>query len=138
MITASQEERLSEANSRSGKKKQDRENPMVMNIEDFRLMPNTPRLRAHKQYRVYSGPLDASVAQRKRWLEGALKQLPKRVVNSAPEEVFDIGLATADDLVIFALENYGAKLDPEHSLKKLRTEVAKLAAAAESETEPQA
>jgi hypothetical protein len=133
MITAAQEERLSEANSRTGKKKQDRDNPMVINIEDGRLMPNTPRLRAHKQYRVYSGPLDASVPQRMKWLEGALKQLPRRVVNSAPEEVFDIGTATADDLVVFAMENYGATLDPAHPLKKLRTEVAKLAAAAESD-----
>ncbi len=132
MITAEQEQRLSDANSRTGKKKQDRTNPMVIHIEDGRLMPNTPRLRAHAMYRVYGGSLDASLPERMQWLKGMMRQ-PRKVVNTTPDEAFDIGTATADDLVMFALEEFGATLDPVLPLKKLRTKVAELAAAAEGD-----
>jgi len=137
MITAEQEQRLSDANSRTGKKKQDRENPMVIHVEDGRLMPNTPRLRVHPMYRVYGGSLDASLPERMAWLKGMMR-MPRKVVNTAPaDEAFDIGTATADDLVLFALEEFGQVLDPTLPLKKLRTRVAELAAAAEGDgTDP--
>ena len=127
MISEQQEANLAAANARS-KKKQDKANPMVININNGRLMPNTPRLRAHKDYRVYSGKLDASVPERMKWLAGALKQLPTKVVNSKEaEDTFDVGTASVDDLVIFAMEQWAVTLDPSKPIKKLRAEVVALA-----------
>jgi hypothetical protein len=128
MMTEQQEANLAAAHGRAKKKKQDKANPMVINIHNGRLMPNTPRLRAHKDYRVYGGKLDASVPERMRWLEGALKQLPTKVVNSKEaEDMFDVGTASIDDLVVFAVEQWGATLDPNKPIKQLRKEVVALA-----------
>ena len=127
MITDQQEANLANANQRA-KKKQDKANPMVININDGRLMPNTPRLRVHKDYRVYGGRIDAPLPERMKWLAGALKQLPTKVVNSKEaEDSFDVGTASVDDLVIFAMEQWGVVLDPAKPAKALRKEVMGLA-----------
>lgn len=123
MITEAQEARLADANARS-KRKQDRTNPMVINIDDGRLMPNTPRLRAHPKYRVYGGDIKAPVPERMRWLAGALKQMPTKIVNSQAEnDAFDVGKATADELVVFANEQFGMILDPAEPLPVLRKRI---------------
>lgn len=129
MITAEQESNLQHANDRSTKKKQDRVNPHVINVHNGRLMPNTFALRNHKDYRVYTGPKGADESERMRWLASAGRRTPKVIDSSADAPVFDIGKATKEDLVIFAMENYGAKLNPEQPLKELRTAVATLAKA---------
>jgi hypothetical protein len=121
MITADQERNLSDANARA-KKKQDRTNPHVINIEDGRLMPNTPRLRIHPKYRVYTGPKDADVGTRMRWLEGATKT-PKIVNTMAEADAFDVGTATLDEMQVFALENFGLVLDTKKPMKTLRKEI---------------
>lgn len=127
MITAAQEVQLAASNGRSMKKRQDKTNPMVINIDDGRLMPNTEALRKHPKYRVYGGPLDAPVSARMKWLAGALRQMPKVTNSKAESDVFDVGTATADDLVVFAMENWGAVLDPTKDLRELRKAVMKLA-----------
>jgi hypothetical protein len=44
-------------------------------------------------------------------------------VNSAAEaDVFDIGKATKDELVAFALSEYGRMLNPETDIRTLRKE----------------
>ena len=127
MITEQQVAHLAGATQRA-KKAQDRTNPMVINIHNGRLMPNTARLRAHKDYRVYAGPLDASEPERMRWLAGALKQMPTKIVNSmATEDMFDVGTASADEMVVFANEQWGVVLDAAKPLKALRKEVMALA-----------
>ena len=135
MISDNQESNLSNAYSRSSKKRQDRENPMVINIHDGRLMPNTPRLRIHKDYRVYTGPIDASEPDRMKWVAGALKQRAAVVTNSrADEDIFDLGAASKDDILVFANENYGKVLDPQtdiRTLRKIVMQLAEQAAAAE-------
>jgi len=135
MINAQAAAALEDAAGRSSKRKQDKTNPMVIHIENGRLMPNTPNLRKHPMYRVYGGALDAPLAERMKWLAGMMR-MPRKVINTAPAEVFDIGTATAEDLVVFAMEEYGQVLDAKLPIKKLRTRVAELAAAAES-TEPE-
>ncbi len=131
MITAEQESNLAAANARA-KKKQDPKNPMVVNVEDGRLMPNTPRLRVHPKYRVYSGPKDADASGRLRWLDGQSRSGKVAVVNTMSEQdTFDVGTASADELMIFALENYGLALDPEKPMKTLRKQVMEAAAKAE-------
>lgn len=131
MITADQERNLADANARA-KKKQDKTNPMVVNIEDGRLMPNTPRLRAHPQYRVYAGPKDADAAGRLRWLDGQSRAGKTKIVNSMAEsDTFDVGTASVDDLIVFAMDNYGLALDPDKPMKTLRKQVMEAAAKAE-------
>lgn len=137
MITAEQESNLANANMRA-KKKQDKTNPFVVNIHDGRLMPNTPRLRAHKDYRVYPAGLDdarkSTNAERLRWIEKskAITSSPKIVNSMAEADQFDVGTATADELAVFAMEQWGLALDPKKPLKTLRGEVMKKA----SEIEP--
>lgn len=127
MINAIQEAALQTANDRSSKKRQDRVNPMVIHIENARLMPNTPRLRVHKDYRVYTGDPTDDLETRKRWLKGVDRRTPK-VIDSTPDAApFDVGTATADDLVMFAFENYGKVLDSALPPKKLREAVKALA-----------
>lgn len=131
MITAAQESNLSNAAQRSAKRLQDKVNPFVININDFRLMPNVQALRAHKDYRVYSGPADASLPERERWLAGALKQMPARIINSAADDVFDIGRASKEDLVLFANEQWGLVLSLDDPLNVLRKKVGEAAKKAE-------
>lgn len=127
MISSQQEAALQTANDRSSKKRQDKTNPMVIHIENARLMPNTPRLRVHKDYRVYTGNPTDDLETRKRWLKGVDRRTPK-VIDSTPDAApFDVGTATADDLVMFAFENYGKVLDSALPPKKLREAVKALA-----------
>jgi hypothetical protein len=135
MISEQQEANLAEAHARS-KKKQDKTHPHVINIDDGRLMPNTPRLRILPNYRVYGGDINAALPERMKWLKSALRAHPKAIVNSkAEEDTFDVGTASVDDLIVFAVENFGASLNPKHPLKNLRAEVMRLAEVAEKQTE---
>lgn len=123
MITAEQEARLSQSSDRA-KRKQDRTNPMVINIDDGRLMPNTPRLRKHAKYRVYGGDVRAPLEKRMKWLEGAMRQSPTKIINSMEiADEFDVGKADADELVVFANEQFGLILDPTEPLPVLRKRV---------------
>ncbi len=131
MITSEQEKNLIDATARA-RKKQDPRNPHVVNIEDGRLMPNTPRLRIHPQYRVYSGPKDADAAGRLKWLDGQKAGPVTRVVNSKEaEDTFDVGTATADEIVLFATEHFGVILDGTKPMKMLRKELILLSEKAE-------
>lgn len=127
MINAQQEAALQQANDRSSRKKQDKTHPMVIHVDNARLMPNTPRLRAHKDYRVYTGNPTDDEATRKRWLKSSGRRAPKIIDSTPEEEAFDIGTATPDDLVMFAFENYGKVLDAALPPKKLREAVKALA-----------
>lgn len=138
MITAEQESNLAAANA-GAKKKQDKTNPFVVNVKNGRLMPNTPRLRVHKDYRVYPASLEeaqkSTTADRMRWVErsAALKTSAPRIVNSkAEEDAFDVGTATSDELQVFAMETWGLALDPKQPLKTLRSAVMKKAAEMEA------
>lgn len=126
MITDAQDARLSNNIKRGLKYKQDKEHPMVININDGRLLPNNQVLRGHKDYRVYTGDLKADLPARMRWLQGFANR-PK-VVNSAEAvDSFDVGKATKDELVAFALDQFGAALDSDKHIATLRKEVMALA-----------
>lgn len=134
MITEAQEQKLAAANART-KKKQDKTNPMVINEVDGRLMPNTAALRKHKRYRVYTGDLKASLPERMKWLEGTKRNAGPRIVNSMAEaDVFDVGTASADELVMFGLEQFGLVLNESEPLKVLRKRIMDAAAAVEAGT----
>ena len=53
MISEAVEARMAEA--RATRNKQDKEHPMLINIKDYRLMPNVPALRNHRSYRPFAG-----------------------------------------------------------------------------------
>lgn len=126
MITEAQEMRQ----AAGARPRQDPKYPMLINIDDGRLYPNVPKMRAHPKYIVYTGDVKASATERMRWVDTA-KGSPmrrRRVVadeNTAPP--FDIGKATATELVEFALTEYGKTLDPGTHLSSLRAAVRKLA-----------
>lgn len=126
MISDQQDNNLSQAAAASKKRAQDRVNPMVINIHDGRLMPNTPKLRVHKDYRVFTGDINATLPDRMRWLTGT-KHQPIRVVNSADMSAeFDIGAASKEDIVTFAFEQYGVVLEATRDIRTLRKEVLRL------------
>lgn len=113
--------------------KQDKKHPMLINVEDGRLMPNVPLLRKNAKYRVFMGDPKTPLADRMRILETQGIRNRAAVVDSsqqaadAPE--FDIGKAQRADLVKFALETYGATLDAagDTHMNKLRAQVRTLA-----------
>lgn len=137
MITDQQEKNLSNAQQRSAKKKQDKAYPHVVNINDGRLMPSVPALRNHKDYRLYTGPADASTAERLKWVEGTLKKGMPKVINSMAEaDEFDVGKASKDDLIVFAMEQFGHALDPSVDIRTMRKKIVEMAEKAAAAAEP--
>ena len=68
-ISEAAEQRMVAA--RAARNKQDKKHPFVINIHDGRLLPNVPNLRAHSNYRVYTGDPKASAQERLRFLSVA-------------------------------------------------------------------
>jgi hypothetical protein len=139
MISEAVEMRLAEA--QRNRNRQDKRHPMLINIDDGRLMPNVPRLAgrvgsadrkepaipAHPKYRVYTGDLKATHAERMRWLATSGLRAPS-VEDALPLEPFEIMKASREELVTFARENYpDVKLDPNGHLTALRHAVARAA-----------
>jgi hypothetical protein len=139
MISDAQEARMAEA--RAARNKQDRKIPLLINIKDFRLMPNVPRLGGqksdkatgkpdilpHRDYRPYMGDPRATLEERRRIVETGSYLSRPAVVDSHPligntqilgapadggeVEPFDVAKATRQELVDFALRYYGATID---------------------------
>lgn len=127
-ISEAAEQRMIAA--RNARNQQDKKHPFVINIKDGRLLPNVPTLRAHPDYRVYTGDPKAAVEDRLRFLSVAGHR--PRVVDSeegeqAPPPPFDIAKASREELVAFAASQYDATLDPGAHLNALRAQVRALA-----------
>ena len=135
MLTDQQEKTLSNAQQRSAKRRQDKQFPHVVNVNDGRLMPNVLALRNHKDYRVYQGPKDASTDDRLRWLQGVSKT-PKVTNSQAEADDFDVGKATKDDLIVFAMEQYGAPIDPAMDIRTMRKKIVEMAEKAAAQATP--
>lgn len=119
MITSQQEEMMATAR---GKARQDKRVPLLINRENLRLMPNTPLIRARPQYMPYDGKATDDEATRRAFVEGSGTRRP-RVVNSAADvDAFDIGKCTKDELVTFAMGEYGYVLDAAKDIRTLRKE----------------
>ena len=147
MISEAVEARMAEA--RAARNKQDKEHPMLINIKDYRLMPNVPALRNHRNYRPFAGDPRATYDERKRIVatgqlmgrpiivDSMLAKLHGGVTGTveAPqsdEPPFDVGKATREELTAFGLRYYGVEIDPDGKthLMKLRAKLRNLAAAA--------
>jgi hypothetical protein len=127
MLTDQQDQNLSNASLRSAKRRQDKENPMVVNINDGRLMPNVKMLREHPDYRIYRGPDTKDAKVRLQWLNGELKRTPIKVTNTKADAVFDVGTATRDDIIVFMMEEYGITVKPETPMSTMRQMVVRAA-----------
>ena len=120
-IDESTEDRMSEARTRSKKHAQDKRVPFLIR-DDGMLYPNTPLVRRNPRYRPYFGDVNASLADRMRFLAGLSKRR-EVVYNPEPEAPFDLASAGVEEILLFAQEQYGRVLDPTKPLKKLREEV---------------
>jgi hypothetical protein len=126
MISDAQEARQ----AAGARPKQDAKFPLLINIDDGRLYPNVPKMRLNPKYVPYGGDVKASKADRLRWLDTMGRSLPSRrrvVMDDSTAPPFDIGKATASEIVEFALTEYGKSLDPGMNLHTLRATVRKLA-----------
>lgn len=110
-------------------KRQDTKAPLLIHVDDGRLMPNVPRILANPKYRVYHGDPKADRASRLAYLRSG-GQGPARAVVADDIAPFDIDRASKDELIAFAANEYGAALDPATDIRTLRKKVAGLAGAA--------
>jgi hypothetical protein len=117
-MDANTEQKMSDARA---KHRQDKQVPFLIR-DDGMLYPNTPLMRRNPRFRPYIGDVRASKADRMRFLQG-LGAKRAVVYKPEPEEPFDIGKATLDQLLNFAMEQFGRVLDPNKPIKKLREEV---------------
>ena len=93
--------------------------------DDGMLYPNVPLVAKNPRYRPYHGDPKANLQQRLDWLAGVQAPQRRRVVMEP--EPFNLSEATADEIVSFALEEFGAALDPDTPIKKLREQCFNLA-----------
>jgi hypothetical protein len=119
-MTETQEANLANAVN----KRQDKTVPFLICTDDARLMPNVPGIRKMKNYMPYHGNPGDDLPTRQAFLQGLSGK--RRIVNSAPDEVFDVGTASVEELVAFAMDEFGAALDVTLPAKKLRAKVMEL------------
>lgn len=115
------EEKLSNARNR---RRQSRECPLLIR-DDGMLYPNVPLVAKKQNFRPYRGDPKASLAERMRYLQG-FSQRRAVVFDPAPDAPFELSKASAEEIVAFALEEYGAALDGEMPIDKLRAECYRL------------
>jgi hypothetical protein len=123
------DEKLEQAVAESrGRSRQNKLVPWLIR-DDGMIVPNVPLVAKKPNFRPYHGRIDASLEDRKRYLQN-LGSKRRVIVDETPAEEappFVVSKANRDELVAFAQEQFGATLNPEDHLNKLRAQVAKLA-----------
>jgi hypothetical protein len=139
-VSVQQEIQAANTRQKSKRYSQDKTNPMCININDGRLMPNVPNVRKNPDYRVYTGDLKASVAERLQYIRTGLGPKRARVVMDAPKEEPPFVVATAgkDDLLAFAESEYGYTMNPNKPVEELRIEFSKYVRVFEDKTAAEA
>ena len=105
------------------KTRQDKVNPWLIR-EDGTIFPNTPLLRQLKTLRLYTGPIDAPLEQRLKYLQGAPQR--REIVFDEPEP-FNISKASKTELIAFAMDEYSEPISEDEHLNKVRAIVCSLA-----------
>lgn len=141
MISAAQEERMSAA--RAARDKQNKKIPLLINIEDGRLVPNVPLIGGrkevrnadghvivaarlpHPKYRPYMGDPKATLAQRMTMLatQGIIGAMPVTDAPlSADEELAPIDIETAkpQEMIDYAMKKYHHEFEPGTHHNKMR------------------
>lgn len=116
------EERMSEARAR---RRQDKNCPLLIR-DDGMLFPNVPLVAKKPNFRPYRGDPKASLEDRLAYLQGFGQRRRVNYDPSVEEEPFDLTKASADEIIAFAMEEYGAALDAETPLPELRAECYRL------------
>lgn len=107
--------------------RQDKRTPFLINEADARLYPNTKLMRQRPGYRLYHGDARASLADRQRYLLGLTARREVAYDPAADQApAFDLNTAGLDEILSFATEQYGAVLDPNMPIAKLRRRVYEL------------
>jgi hypothetical protein len=119
----------SKAADARARQRQDKTHPLLINAKDGRLMPNVPRIRNNKKshYVVYTGDPKATLESRMRWLATLSNNGARRVIDTSAEAPFDLGKASKQELVDFALSEYQTTLDVKTDHRVLRSQVKMLA-----------
>lgn len=114
---------------------QDKQVPFLIHITDGRLVPNTLATRGDPHaagglattrdanYVPYHGDPKASTNERLKWLRTANVGPRSRVMNSASDDEVapvDIGKLTKDQLVSYALAEFGLRLKADADIRTMR------------------
>lgn len=110
------------ASEKRSRQRQKHNPPLLIRDPDGSLWPHTELTAKKTNLRPYYGDPRASLTDRQRYLKGlgARRQVS---FTAAPEEPFDIGKASLEELQSFAQDQYGLVLDPSRPLKQLREQV---------------
>lgn len=122
-ITEAQEEQAAAFRAR---KRQDRVIPWLIRVSDGTIYPNVPLIARKPNFRPYTGDLKASLEERMAYVEG-LPGRRKIVFEAAEPEPFNIKLATKEELIAFAMEEYSEPIDENAHLSKVRAAVCRVA-----------
>lgn len=106
--------------------RQDKQDPLLICMEDGMLFPNVPNIRKKATFIVYRGDPKAGLEERMAYVKSMKGGAPSRrgVVNT--QEAFDIGKASKEELIDFALTEYDTELK-DAPLMVLRKQVQALA-----------
>ncbi len=108
-----------------GAKRQDKTYPLLIR-DDGVLFPNVPLVAKKQNFRVYTGNPRASLKERLQYVKmGGLRRIPE-LVNTEPPP-FDVGKATKEEILVFAVEEFGVSLDETKPLARLREDLVALA-----------
>lgn len=121
-ITEAHEQRAAQARAA---KRQDKNHPLLIR-DDGVLYPNVPLVAKKANFRVYTGNPKASLKERLQYIKmGGLRRVPE-LVNTEPPP-FDVGKATKEEIMVFAVEEFGVTLDETKPLARLREDLVALA-----------
>lgn len=118
------EKALSTARAR----KRQKMDPPLLVREDGVLCPNVPLIAKKPNFRPYHGPTKPAPSREEliAYYQGASRGQKRAIVGFAPQEPFDLGKADADAIVNFAMEEFGAALDPRTPINELRMQCYRL------------
>jgi hypothetical protein len=119
-ISAQHEDRIA-----TSRKRQNKAVPFLIR-DDGMLYPNVPLVAKNPRFRPYHGDIRASLEDRMRYLKGLASRRALVYDEAVAEEPFDLAKATAAEICDFAVEQYGATLDPGKDIKELRSECLQL------------
>ena len=93
--------------------------------DDGMLYPATPRVLAQSNFRPYHGDPKASLEERLDYLSGNFGVDKKKI--EIAQGKFDLNAASKEELLDFAMDEYGVKLDARKNIIHIREEVKRLA-----------
>lgn len=110
-----------------GRARQDKRNPLLISMKDHLLWPNVPNLRKNKDMILYTGNPKASADERRRYVESMKtgRAGVRAVIDSS--EPFDVAKASKQELLDFALTEYGKTLNPSAPDVTLRKQISIMA-----------